>query len=520
MTRGPGPFAAANGGIKRGLSVKRTLILLVVSAVAGVVFSVTSAPPARASLGFLWLYPGTSCTTTLQACIDGASAGDTIELDANDLSTEFAAVNKTLTIAAAAGYSPILYGVDVYDSDPTPMIVNLSGFTVTNYIEATFSNGGGDSLAISHVAVAQTESSASSGPGISLDAEVPSSFSVTSSHISFTNEWAGISAYNNSSGAVSFQAIGNYITAHGATYAGSGIELDTSSTGSMQADIMNNAIWDVANCNCGGASGAFVYPQATSTMNVNFVGNTFQRVHSSDIGVRNELLAGGIATVNVYNNIFAHTTQAAIDLDDSGGIVSRLAYHAGTNDEFNNGFPDFLDGRSAGSGNLVVNPLFVSPSTGNLHLKSTSPLIDKGQVCSPGGVAISDAAGNSRVFGSSVDLGAYERGAGAPTGQVFIGGSGSDTITGTSGADIICGMGGNDTLNGGGGNDFIDGGNGNDKVVGGGGADWLYGGSGNDTLCAKDGTGGNDHVNGGSGTDGYQIDGGDFAVNVEHKVTC
>lgn len=343
---------------------------------------------------------------------------------------------------------------------------------------------------------------------------------MTSSHVSFTNEWAGIEAFNNSSGAVSFQAIGNYITAHGANYAGSGIELDTDSTGSMQADVMNNAIWDVANCNCGGASGIFIYPQSTSQMNVNLVGNTFSAVKSVAVGVRNSLLAGGSGTLNLFNNVFAHSESAALDLDDSGGTASRFTLHAGTNDEFKNGFADFLDGRSAGSGNLSVNPTFVNGSAGNLHLKSSSPLINKGQVCSPGGVANLDAAGNSRVFGASMDLGAYERGAGAPTGQVFIGGSGPDTISGTSGADIICGMGGNDTLSGGGGNDFIDGGSGNDKVTGGSGSDWLYSGSGKDTLCAKDGTGGNDHVNGGSGSDGYQIDKGDSAVQVEHKVTC
>ena len=501
--------------------MRRSSVLLVAVALVGLAFNLASVSPALATGPTTWTYPGSCNTVTLQLCIDAASSGDTIDLDANDLSTEFAAINKTLSISAAAGYSPTLLGVYVYDTpSATPVNVTLSGFTVTEDIQATFSVGGGDSLAISHVTVAQPASSSSSGPGISLDAEVPASFSVTASHVSFSNEYAGIDVFNNSSGAVSFQAIGNYITAHGATYAGSAIELDTTSTGSMQANVMNNAIWDVANCNCGGASGVFVYPQDTSTMNVNFVGNTLQGVRSSDIGVRNSLLAGGSAWLNVYNNIFAHATDAAIYLDDSESIVSRLAYHAGNNDEFNNGLPDFLDGRSAGSGNLAVNPNLVSPSTGNLHLKSSSPLIDKGQVCSPGGVAISDAAGNNRVFGASMDLGAYERGASAPTGQVFIGGSGTDTITGTSGGDIICGMGGNDVLNGGGGNDFIDGGSGSDKVTGGPGADWLYGGAGGDTLCAKDGTGGNDHVNGGAGTDGYQIDSGDSAVQVEHKVTC
>lgn len=382
---------------------------------------------------------------------------------------------------------------------------------MTEYIEATYSGGTGHSLTINHVRVVQNASSSSSGPGISLDAQAPSTYSVTNSFVSFSNEWSGIGLYGSSSGAVTFQAIGNYITALGATYAGSGIELDSTTTGSLRADIMNNAIWDVANCNCGGASGMFLYPQDTLTMNVNVVGNTFEAVKSEGLDVRNSLAAGGHATVNLFNNVFSHSTSAALDLDDSGSVPARVVLHAGYNDYYKNAFANFLGGRSAGTGNLAVGPKFVNVATGNLQLLATSPLINKGQVCSPGGVANLDAAGNGRLFGMSVDIGAYERGAGVPTGVALVGTSGNDTLTGTPGNDIICGMGGNDTLYGMGGNDYINGGPGNDK---------LYGGPGNDTLCAKDGVHGNDIVNGGPGTDGYSADPGDHLSGVEHTVTC
>ena len=112
--------------------MRRPSVLLVALALAGVAFNLASVSPARASGGTTWTYPGSCNTVTLQDCIDGASAGDTIELDANDLSTEFAAIGKTLTIGAVAGFSPTLLGVYVYDgASAAPMSVTLSGFTVT-----------------------------------------------------------------------------------------------------------------------------------------------------------------------------------------------------------------------------------------------------------------------------------------------------------------------------------------------------------------------------------------------------
>ena len=487
---------------------------------ASIVLASTVAIPLPARAATVWTYPG-SCSATLQACIDNAAAGDVIDLQANDLSSEFVSIPKSLSIFSLPGFSPTLLGIVVYDSgSAAPMSVTLDGFAVTEYIAATFSGGSGHSLTVNDVSVAQSASASSSGPGISLDAEAPANFSVTGSHVSFSNEWAGIDAFNNSSGPVSFQAIGNFITAHGAMYAGSGIELDTQSTGSMQADVMNNAIWDVADCNCGGASGIFIYPQSTSLMNVNLVGNTFSAVKSVDVGIRNSLAAGGLSTLYAFNNIFANSTSAALYLDDSESIPSRSVLHAGFNDYYKNALPNDVGTRTIGSGNLSVKPKFVAPGTGNLELASTSGLINKGQVCSPGGVANLDAAGHGRLFGSSVDMGAYERGAGTPTGLALVGTSGPDTITGTSGADILCGGGGNDVLNGKGGNDYIDGGAGNDKITGGSGSDMLFGGAGTDTLCGRDGVKGNDHLDGGAGIDGYRIDRGDVATHVEHVVTC
>lgn len=61
---------------------------------------------------------------------------------------------------------------------------------------------------------------------------------------------------------------------------------------------------------------------------------------------------------------------------------------------------------TAGSGNITNNPLFVNASVGDLRLQSNSPCIDAGS-----GVYVTtstDLAGNPRISGGAVDIGAYE----------------------------------------------------------------------------------------------------------------
>jgi Ca2+-binding RTX toxin-like protein len=150
---------------------------------------------------------------------------------------------------------------------------------------------------------------------------------------------------------------------------------------------------------------------------------------------------------------------------------------------------------------------------------TSSPLIDRGLVCSSGGIADPDAAGRHRLVGRTVDLGAFERGATAPTGIVFVGGSGPDTPLTTDGDDIFCGYGGSHGLEGFSGDDYVDGGSGADYVAGGTGEDRIFGGPGNDRICARDGTGG-DFLDGGPGTDGFCANAGDARVSVEFPQPC
>ena len=198
------------------------------------------------------------------------------------------------------------------------------------------------------------------------------------------------------------------------------------------------------------------------------------------------MLSGGRVTLNVFDNVVSHAQGSGLQIGST--IPSTLTFRAGYNDFYANADPNYFDpGVSAGPGDLHANPKYVRRSTGDLRLTASSPLIDRGLTCSSGGLANLDASGHGRLAGKSVDMGAYERGAGASTGIVLLGTSAADTLTGTSGRDILCGFGGKDVLKGLAGADYLDGGASDDKLTGGSGSDRLLGGSGR-TSCAP-GTG-------------------------------
>jgi Ca2+-binding RTX toxin-like protein len=376
---------------------------------------------------------------------------------------------------------------------------------------------------------------------MSLEAAVPSSFVVTRSHIQIAgNEAEGITlnSHQTSAGLVSLSVIGDQISGHGNPESGSGIEIDLAGAGTTRADLLNDSIWDIASCNCGASAGILLDPQDAAIGDINVVGMSVERSRSEALYVLNESKSGGRMTLDLFNNIFSHAMDGAVGISSSAGVASRVTLSAGENDYYGDGFPNQLEGRSPGTGNLALLPHYVNGLKGDLRLTSTSPLIDKGIVCSPGGVANPDAAGLDRLAGATVDLGAYEFGAAPVNGLVRLGTAGNDNLNGSSGNDILCGYDGNDRIFGMAGNDFIDGGNGNDiidggagndilvggagndRLIGDSGSDHLYGGDGNDTLCANDGIRGNDHLDGGAGFDGYREDPGDIRTGVEHTTTC
>jgi len=491
-----------------------TVLLLTLGAVGPV-----SQAARAAFLPTLWMFPGSSCTTTLQQCIDDVAApGDTVEIDTDTPIDAQIDVSKSLTLQAAPGYSPTITNGIVGSLSAGSQSLTLSDLNVQAAVWVRTIGPGGDTVNLDHLRVYGSPNDPV--PAIAISAGASANVSITANSVFGSyGQYALVGLYPQQPAgeAVSFSVVGNHLSGHGtgASEGGAGIEFASSNDASTEADIFNNSIWDVARCYCGAEAGVTLYPNGSGTSRVNLVGNTVDRSATEGLAFDDNLSPGGHISLDAYDNIFSDAAQYGVRILAADPASSTLSF--GHNDYSANPLGNLWDGISPGSGNLKKQPGFVDEPAGQLALTAGSPMIDAGQVCTPGGVGQPDAAGMARLMGPSVDLGAYERGASAPTGQVFLGGSGGDALAGTSGADILCGYAGADSLDGSGGADFLDGGGGIDRLVGGPGPDRLLGGLGADAcLNAKDSVGGNDHVDGGKGVDAYRADPGDYLISVEH----
>lgn len=389
-------------------------------------------------------YPG-DCATSIQQCVDLASDGYTIYVNADDAGPGFSVYSKSIEVSSGNGTKYHTGYIAVGDG-ATPVHVRVSGFNVTQFVHATFDSSTGSSMTVQNVTVT---AGAGYAAAIAFYAEdSTSSFSLERSSALATGVQQPalkLAAFGNGANAT-FHVVGNQFSGHGDTSSGAGIYLQMYDDAIVKADILNNTIWDVAHCSCGGASGIEVLANDTVHADVNIVGNSVERAGSAGILVSNSVAAGALLALDLFNNIFAHARGAGIWL--IAGAPATMAFRGGYNDTFGNGSANVYDGLPKGPGNLNVAPKFVNATIGDLRLKSASGLIDKGQVCSPGGVANPDAAGKTRLSGMSVDMGALERGAAAISGAVVLGTDGPDSLLGTGGNDIVCGYEGADTLHG------------------------------------------------------------------------
>jgi hypothetical protein len=296
------------------------------------------------------------------------------------------------------------------------------------------------------------------------------------------NQQAGIRFYSARDGGRSvFRAVGNRIDQVGNPGGGAGIDVTLRDAGSTKVEVRSNSIFDVARSNAGYSSGIAILLSGAVRADIDVVGNTVARSATTGFVLGGKLTAGGRLRLDLFDNSFSHSRQGiAISRDLKGRDVT---IRTGFNNLYRNKLWDYYEDRGKGPGDLHRDPRFIGLSSGDLRLRADSPLIDRGVVCQPGGLSRTDAAGHHRLHGKSVDIGAFERGAGRPSGVVRFGGSGADRLTGTSGRDILCGMGGADT------------------------------------LCARDGKA-NDWVDGGSGRDRARTDAGDRRRSIEAAASC
>jgi Ca2+-binding RTX toxin-like protein len=471
-----------------------------------------------AAIGFDFLYPSsqTSCTSSdsLQDCINAAGPGGKVEIDTKtdiDL-PELLSITSSFTLTSAPGFhGHLIGGVRVWPASDgaTVTVSNLRIDGSLSFLATTGS--GGHTVMFDRMRVFAGDLM---GGAIDVNTHVPANVTVKRSTASVHGQNygpSGISFYADiAGGQVTLRALGNVMTGHGTTGASSGFRITRYGAGEVRTVITNNRVWDVAQNGNGSFLSAYVYASGTSALNVS--GNTFDRSGGDGVFLSTNLTGSGALAFNLFNTIVSRASGHGVSIAKVTGSTTPVV-QGGRNDFFANG-PNVTAGHDLGS-SLAVAPGFVNDATGNLRLTEQSPLIDQGIVCSPAGIAITDAGGLNRLAGTSLDIGAYERGAAAPTGKAVTGTGAANTINGTPGSDILCGMDGPDTIRGMGGGDYIDGGAGTDVVSGGSGPDRLFGGPDGDTLCASDGTA--DVVKGGAGTDRYTSDSHDTLISVEVK---
>lgn len=166
-----------------------------------------------------------------------------------------------------------------------------------------------------------------------------------------------------------------------------GIDLDVSSTSAGQSIIRNNVIA----FNQSTIGGVNVFACCGSTLHVDIINNTI---------ISNTAVYGGgvrlaAASARLANNIIA-LNMAIYAGDDLYGISPGVSI------EYN----DVGDGQLAGTnGNISSPPLLADPVNGNFHLTANSQCINAGTSIN---VPATDFEGNSRPYGSGVDIGADE----------------------------------------------------------------------------------------------------------------
>lgn len=397
------------------------------------------------SSGATLTYPGDApCGGTLQACIDGAAAGDTVELATNGSITEDLEIGKSLTLRAADGFVPIIGGgvgersVDVCkyaDPQAGPVAIEIEGLSF-DFARVKCSLGPDQShrrlaLRNNNITFVQNETGfpvldfflqrpaeiVIEGNLVHFDIDhnsVPAiSFDVRNSTANIVVENNDIASTGKSISVAGSDAPGlhavvsrNRITASDTARSNAGIDVIWRYGGTYTLSALGNVIHDVGGCNCGRNSGIHVTTSFfTGEADFTVTHNTIASTDASAPGVLAILEGEGDLTLNVYNNSVTGSGSSGFRIINSS--TGQFAMHGATNNSFGNGHPDYFDNVTPLTP-MAVNPSFLSEGNHDYRLRANSLLIDAGTDEPAGGTTAFDAEGDQRRSGAAVDIGAYE----------------------------------------------------------------------------------------------------------------
>ncbi len=382
-------------------------------------------------------YPGAApCNTTLQACVTGASPGDTVQIATNTPITENITALQPLTLTAAAGFTPVLNGsAQLQGNGASPTSSTISNLTVNGTISAkqigtgdfdvhivgntvnisdrfanaieldSFQSPPTDQVTfdVSNNVVNVTGGSASDQCRGIFQGGLPSSGSGTSSivgnrlTVTDCGEGSAIVVDVNPGDALSTDILRNYVVA---TNTNDGILVrnpaDSATPTGLAARIIDNVVTGET-AQAGAADAIAVDARNGQPIIVQVVNNTVA-FNENGIFVTGRSDLGGTVSGVVANNIVADNTLSGLFI----GTDFQATVSNDHNLVFNNGFDGFV----AGPGTVIADPLFVSNT--DFHLQATSPAINAGNNVRVPPDITTDIEGNPRIQNGQVDIGAYE----------------------------------------------------------------------------------------------------------------
>ncbi|MGQ9570901.1 MAG: choice-of-anchor Q domain-containing protein [Thermodesulfovibrionales bacterium] len=309
------------------------------------------------------------CYSSIQEGINVAGDGVTIKV-AQGVYKENLIVNPSKNFILEGGWSSNFTN---RDNNPSLTIiegdVNDDGSGDGTVISISTGSGEVDTVAIKGFTIRNGKR------GIYAYAYSSGKINITlNSNIISDNGWisgsgGGIYARSSGSGsAITMRLINNMITNNTATKRGGGLYAVSESSGSTKVNLINNTITGNSSLYGGGLYLYSSNGNTRSTVKNNIIwGN--KASYGKDIAIRQ---AGGVATVNSSYN-------------DIKGIYNDPSY-PGTYSNL--------------GGNINLNPLFLEPSSGDYHLTSNSPCIDKG---TDDGAPLTDIDGDPRPLDGNGD---------------------------------------------------------------------------------------------------------------------
>lgn len=377
---------------------------------------------------------------TLQACINGAGAGDTVEIATNTPVGEDLTVDKSLTLKPAAGFTPTIAGnFQLFQSTATAATIVVDALAITSRVRAapgtadlTFSltnstvTIGGSSFAAVDV------SSGTFPPYGNVFATIEGN-TVNVNGGGVGDQCAGIRVgVIFDSGASTARVANNRVNAIGCGQ-GSAIEVLNGPGETMTADVIGNVV-DATDTNNGIMLRNFLQTPG-SLLIVRAINNVVSgQLNEAGAPGAIVVLADGFEAIDatVVNNTLAHNdiglmVSARTDLGAtiSGTVANNIVGFGrftidstvAVSEHHNLIFPNPAAGGgdpfTPGPGTVIADPRFVS--TSDFHLTPSSPAIDRGSNAAVPGDIATDVEGNARIRQLRVDIGAFESPFLAPT---------------------------------------------------------------------------------------------------------